>query len=196
MQQGEGSGFPLGLGINDNHLPPPGGIFFFNTLMQVMHFRMCDVPRSYRISGPSWKWQPTPVFLPRESHGQKSLVGYNAWGRKESAITEHAHIHTYTHTLPPALQQTHTPVYLLTELQVVVLKAWVWKKFCFLNSSGLHSILEDENLIYSILWIFSQFAPSHFLPPGGDSVLSNSPILHCSHSPVTCVFTCLCFSEG
>lgn len=28
MQQGEGSGFPLGLGINDNHLPPPGGIFF------------------------------------------------------------------------------------------------------------------------------------------------------------------------
>ena len=84
---------------------------------------MCDVPRSYRISGPSWKWQPTPVFLPRESHGQKSLVGYNAWGRKESAITEHAHIHPYTHTLPPALQQTHTPVYLLTELQVVVLKA-------------------------------------------------------------------------
>ena len=29
MQQGEGSGFPLGLGVNDNLLPPPGGIFFF-----------------------------------------------------------------------------------------------------------------------------------------------------------------------
>ena len=24
-------------------------------------------------------WQPTPVFLPRESHGQKSLVGYNLY---------------------------------------------------------------------------------------------------------------------
>ena len=31
-----------------------------------------------------WAWQPTPVFLPGESHGQRSLVGYGAWGRKES----------------------------------------------------------------------------------------------------------------
>ena len=30
------------------------------------------------------KWQPTPVFLPGESHGQRSLVGYSPWGRKES----------------------------------------------------------------------------------------------------------------
>ena len=29
-------------------------------------------------------WQPTPVFLPGESHGQKSLVGYRPWGRHES----------------------------------------------------------------------------------------------------------------
>ena len=27
-------------------------------------------------------WQPTPVFLPGESHGQRSLVGYNPWGCK------------------------------------------------------------------------------------------------------------------
>ena len=27
------------------------------------------------------KWQPTPVFLPGESHGQKSLAGYTLWGR-------------------------------------------------------------------------------------------------------------------
>ena len=33
--------------------------------------------------------QPTPVFLPGESDGQKSLVGYNPWGRKESDTTEH-----------------------------------------------------------------------------------------------------------
>ena len=32
-------------------------------------------------------WQPTPVFLPRESHGQKSLGGYSPWGRKESNAT-------------------------------------------------------------------------------------------------------------
>ena len=33
-------------------------------------------------------WQPTPVFLPRESHGQRSLVGYGPWGHKESDTTE------------------------------------------------------------------------------------------------------------
>ena len=30
------------------------------------------------------EWQPTPVFLPGESHGQMSLVGYSPWGHKES----------------------------------------------------------------------------------------------------------------
>ena len=34
------------------------------------------------------KWQPTPVFLPAESHGQRSLVGYGSWGCKESDTTE------------------------------------------------------------------------------------------------------------
>ena len=28
------------------------------------------------------EWQPTPVFLPGEFHGQRSLVGYSPWGRK------------------------------------------------------------------------------------------------------------------
>ena len=28
------------------------------------------------------KWQPTPVFLPGESHGQRKLAGYSPWGRK------------------------------------------------------------------------------------------------------------------
>ena len=28
------------------------------------------------------KWQPTPVFLPRESQGQQSLVGCHLWGRR------------------------------------------------------------------------------------------------------------------
>ena len=30
------------------------------------------------------KWQPTPVFLPREFCGQRSLVGYGAWGYSQS----------------------------------------------------------------------------------------------------------------
>ena len=46
-----------------------------------------SIPRSGRSP---WRraWQPTPVFLPGESHGQRSLVGYGPWGRKESDMTE------------------------------------------------------------------------------------------------------------
>ena len=33
-------------------------------------------------------WQPAPVFLSGESHGQRSLVGYSPQGRKESDMTE------------------------------------------------------------------------------------------------------------
>ena len=34
------------------------------------------------------KWQPTPVFLPGESQGWRSLVGYCLWGHAESDTTE------------------------------------------------------------------------------------------------------------
>ena len=34
------------------------------------------------------KWQPTPVFLLRESQGRGSLMGYHLWGRTESDMTE------------------------------------------------------------------------------------------------------------
>ena len=34
------------------------------------------------------KWQPTPVLLPRDFNGQRSLVGYSPWGCKESHMTE------------------------------------------------------------------------------------------------------------
>ena len=38
----------------------------------------------------AWRraWQPTPVFLPGESQGQRSVAGYSPWGCKESDMTE------------------------------------------------------------------------------------------------------------
>ena len=40
-------------------------------------------------------WQPTPVFLPGESYGQRSLVDYSSYGHKESVTTEATeHVHT------------------------------------------------------------------------------------------------------
>ena len=48
------------------------------------------------------KWQPTPVFLPGESHGQRSLVGYHPWGLKESDMAERlARIHVKEEAMSP-----------------------------------------------------------------------------------------------
>ena len=44
------------------------------------------------------KWQPTPVFLPGESHGQRSLAGYSPKGCKEFHTTKGLSTHTlHTH---------------------------------------------------------------------------------------------------
>ena len=41
------------------------------------------------------EWLPTPVFLPGELQGQRSLVGYSSWGHKKSDTTEQL-IHTHS----------------------------------------------------------------------------------------------------
>ena len=47
-----------------------------------------------------WKraWQPTPVFLPGEFHGQRTLVDYSPRSCKESDMSEQMNTHTPTHT--------------------------------------------------------------------------------------------------
>ena len=41
------------------------------------------------------EWLPTPVFLPGEYYGYRSLVGCSPWGHKESNMTKHSHTHLY-----------------------------------------------------------------------------------------------------
>ena len=58
-----------------------------------------------------WEWQPTPVFLPGESKGQRSLAGYRPWGCTEPHITEQltqTHRHTHTDTLTHRHRHTQT----------------------------------------------------------------------------------------
>ena len=56
----------------------------------------CGRPKRFRFDRWVWKipwsrkWQPAPVFLLGESHGQRSLVGYSAWGLIELDTAEHA----------------------------------------------------------------------------------------------------------
>jgi len=45
-------------------------------------------PKRYYLAKESArKWLPTPVFVPGEFHGQRSLVDCNPWGWKESDTT-------------------------------------------------------------------------------------------------------------
>ena len=57
----------------------------------------------YMVGKIPWRraWQPTPVFLPGEFCGQKSLVGYSPWGCKESDTTEQ--LSTYAVSFPGLL---------------------------------------------------------------------------------------------
>ena len=45
-------------------------------------------------------WLLTPVLLPGESHGQRSLVGYSPWGHRQSDATERLTHVTPTHGIP------------------------------------------------------------------------------------------------
>ena len=68
--------------------------------------RVCQCRRHKRGGFHPWMgkiprrraWQPTLVFLPGESHGQRSLVGYSPEGCKEldtTEVTQHAHMLNY-----------------------------------------------------------------------------------------------------
>ena len=75
-QEGEDNGTPLQCSCLEN--PMDGGAWHTwvtsLSLFTFMHWRR--------------KWQPTPVFLPGESQGRESLVGWCLWGCTESDMTE------------------------------------------------------------------------------------------------------------
>ena len=52
-----------------------------------------SIPESGRSAGEG-NGKPTPVLLPGEPHGGRSLIGYSPWGRKESDKTERFHFHS------------------------------------------------------------------------------------------------------
>ena len=52
------------------------------------HMKRCEFNPWVRKIPWRRAWQPTPLFLPGESHGQRSLAGYNPWGRRELDVAE------------------------------------------------------------------------------------------------------------
>ena len=64
------------------------------------------------------KWQPTPVFLPGETHGQRIMVDYSPQGRKELGMTEQLHFHFSLSCIgDQCMKWQPTPVFLPGESQ-------------------------------------------------------------------------------
>ena len=58
-----------------------------------------------------WRaWQPTPAFLPGESHGQRSMAGYSPWSRKELNYewSDLAHMHKIVQNICTIIQNAIT----------------------------------------------------------------------------------------
>ena len=114
------------------------------------------------------KWQPTPVFLPGESHGQRSLVGYSPRGHKESNVTERLHFLSFY-------------VFCIIRSQVLIvfsiiciIKSHGWTKKpinCYLEILNLEKTvpvceLSFEELVESLLWMFHKVFLSSVLSAG------------------------------
>ena len=66
-------------------------------------------------------WQPTPVFLPGKSYGQRSLEGYSPWGHKELDMTEHtSHTHKELRRGGKDTQKNYTKKVLMTQINTMV----------------------------------------------------------------------------
>ena len=100
----------------------------------------------------------TPVFLPGEFHGQKSLAGYSPWGHKELDTTEQLHFHFH---ITPALFECSNYVH-------VLLIACMYAKpqscltlcdpiDCSLLNSSVHGILQATILE----WVAMSSSGSH-----------------------------------
>ena len=63
----------------------PGGL---QSMVSLSWARLSDFTFTFQFMRWRRKWQPAPVFLPGESQGRGSLVGYRLWGRTESDTTE------------------------------------------------------------------------------------------------------------
>ena len=80
----------LWLRVNTDIMGFPGGISGDESACQHRKYKRCVF--SPWVGKIPWrrKWQHTPVFLPWKSHGQRNLVGYSPWGRREPDMTQHS----------------------------------------------------------------------------------------------------------
>ena len=132
-------------------------------------------------------WQPTPVFFPGESHGQRSLAGYSPCGRKGSDTTEWLTLHPHheTHSSPYRLFLTHDPIiYSVTNPGI-----WIWpfrlSHFCLFVSPTYLTWNYSHSSLGS--WFLSSLpSPPFILPPSYLKSSSHHPLLRAETFSLVC----------
>ena len=74
-------------GLEIKNLAPPEGQLPRSVYKSLSHLDLSQGGIQKR------QWHPTPVLLPGNSHGRKSLIGFGPWGLEESDTTEQLHFH-------------------------------------------------------------------------------------------------------
>ena len=91
-----------------------------------------------------YTWQFTPGLLSGKSHGQRSLVGYSPWGRKESDKTERLHSLTHVHMGPCRWYSGKEPAWQYRRHRRHGFDSWVWK---ITHSGVLASKIDRSSLV-------------------------------------------------
>ena len=99
------------------------------------------------------KWQPTPVILPGEFHGQRSLAGYSPWGCKSQAWLSNYH-------------SSHTTSLLSRRVPISFLPAcWVSASIpypCHLGLKMISNYLFENNIFSYLYLVFAFFFSGNF----------------------------------
>ena len=122
--------------------------------------------------GPDWRreWHSTPVFLPGEFHGQRSLAGYSPWGCIESHTTEQlTHTHTCAHTqarnhISHLLLLTNSPKkHYLKAIKIMYYLSWfLWVRNSDKTLQGRES-LSPRHDIWGLCWETQRLNVKRFL---------------------------------
>ena len=95
----------------------------------------------------SKKWQPTPVFLPGKSCGQRSLAGYSSQSWQESNMTEHTHtqqcvgIPFFPHLLQHLLFIDFLTIAILTSMNLYLIVVFICISLIINNAEHLFMCL-------------------------------------------------------
>ena len=69
--------------------------WLFFSIVSLLHLIKANLYQLHltKAGNRSRQWHPTPVHLPGQSYGRRSLLGGSPWGRTESDTTERLHFH-------------------------------------------------------------------------------------------------------